>query len=149
MGPLVSAAGKVGGVIEGRLRKIVRIDSMDLWQVGDAIFIIRRLHEKYLAMSKNLGMASVDFEKAFDRVPREVVWWALRYLGVDEWIVSVIKAMYEDVLTKVRLNGRESRAFEKLKSNVDFHCRRCLVGENGLFQSVLLKVVVIEPNVKL
>ena len=37
----------------------------------------------------------------------------------------------------------------KLKSNTDFHCRRCLEGENGLFQSVLLKKVVIEPNVKL
>ena len=24
-------------------------------------------------------------------LPREVVWWALRYLGVDEWIVSVIE----------------------------------------------------------
>ena len=56
-------------------------------------------------------MAFVDLEKAFDRVPREVVWWALRYLGVDEWIVSVIKAMYEDATTKVRLNGRESNAF--------------------------------------
>ena len=37
----------------------------------------------------------------------------------------------------------------KLKSNTDFHCRRCLEGENGLFQSVLLKEVVIEPNMKL
>ena len=34
-----------------------------------------------------------DSEKSFDRVPREVVWWALRYLGVDEWIVSVIRAL--------------------------------------------------------
>ena len=43
-------------------------------------------------------------------------WWfgghrALRYLGVDEWIVSVIKAMNEDATTEVRLNGRESNAF--------------------------------------
>ena len=37
----------------------------------------------------------------------------------------------------------------KLKGNVDFHCRRCLEGENDLFQSVLLKNIVIEPNVKL
>ena len=29
------------------------------------------------------------------------------HMGVDEWIVSVIKAMYEDALTKVRMNGRE------------------------------------------
>ena len=55
-------------------------------------------------------MAFVDLEKAFDRVPREVVWWALRYLGVDEWIVSVIRAMNEEATTKVRLNGRESNA---------------------------------------
>ena len=34
-------------------------------------------------------------------------------------------------------------------SNVDFHCRRCLKDEKDLFQSVLLKEVVIEPNVKL
>ena len=40
-----------------------------------------------------------------------MVWWALRYLGVDEWIVSVIKAMYEDATTKVRLNERKSNAF--------------------------------------
>ena len=40
-----------------------------------------------------------------------LVWWALRYLGVGEWIVSVIRAMYEDATTKVKLNGRESKAF--------------------------------------
>ena len=27
----------------------------------------------------------------------------------------------------------------KLKSNVDFHCRRCMEGENGLFQSVFVE----------
>ena len=52
----------------------------------------------------------MDLEKAFDRVPKEEVWWALRYLGVHEWIVLVMKAMYEDATTKVRLNGRESNA---------------------------------------
>ena len=44
-------------------------------------------------------------------MPLKVVWWALRYLGVDELIVSVIKAMYEDATTKVKVNGRESEAF--------------------------------------
>ena len=32
-------------------------------------------------------MAFVDLEKAFNRVPHEVVWWALRRLRVDEWFV--------------------------------------------------------------
>ena len=35
----------------------------------------------------------------------------LKYLEVDEWIVSVIKAIYEDASTKVRMNGRERRGF--------------------------------------
>ena len=50
----------------------------------DAIFIVRQLQEKYLAKNKDLWMVFVDMEKAFDRVLREVVWWAPRYVGVDE-----------------------------------------------------------------
>ena len=69
------------------------------------IFIVCQLQEKYLVKNKELWMAFVDLENAFDRVPREVVWWALIYLGVNE-IVSVIKVMYEDASTKVRMNGR-------------------------------------------
>ena len=99
-------------VTEGRVRKIVRIDNMQFGflpgrSTTDAIFIVRQLQEKYLAKKKYLWMVYVDFEKACDRVSREVVWWALRYLGMDEWIVSVIKAMYEDASTKVQVNGRE------------------------------------------
>ena len=39
-------------------------------------------------------MAFVDPEKAFDHVPRKVKWWALRKLGVAEWIVRLVKGMY-------------------------------------------------------
>ena len=35
----------------------------------------------------------------------------MKSLGVDDWIVSVIKAMYEDATTRVKLNDRESRGF--------------------------------------
>jgi len=36
----------------------------------------------------------VDLEKAFDRVPREVISWAMRKLGVEEWLVSAVMYMY-------------------------------------------------------
>ena len=47
------------------------------------------------------------------------------------------------------IHNRCSGISGMLKSNADFHCRRCLEGENSLFQSVLLKEVVIECNVKM
>ena len=104
-------------VIEGRVRKILKIDSMQFgFMAGrgtiDAIFIVRQLQEKYMAKNKELWMVFVDLEKAFDRMPREVVWWALRYLGVDEWIVSVIRAMYEDATTKGAIKWERKQCFQ-------------------------------------
>ena len=56
-------------------------------------------------------MAFVDLEKAFDRVPREIVWWALQVVGVDEWIFKATQAMYDGATTAVRLRDRESKEF--------------------------------------
>ena len=74
----------------------------------DAIFILRHIQEKYLAKGKTLHFAFVDLEKAFDRVPRKVLWWALRKVGVDEWIVKVVTAMYENARSRVRVNDAYS-----------------------------------------
>ena len=49
----------------------------------DAIFVVKQLQEKYLAVNKGLYIALVDLEKAFDRVPWKVIWWALRKLGME------------------------------------------------------------------
>ena len=58
----------------------------------DAIFILRQLQEKHLAKNKKLYFAFVDLEKAFDRVPRKVIWWAMQKLGIEEWIVRFVQA---------------------------------------------------------
>ena len=36
-------------------------------------------------------MAFVNLEKAFDRVPRKIIWWALRKFSVEEWIVRCMQ----------------------------------------------------------
>ena len=53
----------------------------------------------------------MDLEKAFDRFPRDLLWWSLWQSGVDEWIVRVIQSMHEGALTSVKLGVGESVEF--------------------------------------
>jgi hypothetical protein len=104
-------------VIEKKVRERVKLDSMQFgFRPGrgttDAIFIIRQIQEKYLAKGRDVWMAFVDLEKAFDRVPREVLWWALRSAGIEEWIVNVIKSLYCGASTSVKLQSCETDEFE-------------------------------------
>ena len=78
----------------------------------DAIFIMRQVQEKHQANKKNLYYAFVDLEKAFDRVPREVVRLALRKLGVDEWLIRTVMALYTEACTVVRTDAGRSESFE-------------------------------------
>ena len=42
-------------------------------------------------------MASVDLGRALGRVPRDVVWWAVRRLGIDEWLVRLVQSVCRGV----------------------------------------------------
>src|SRR6267154_4514775 len=100
-------------VIEARIRKMVKLEEKQFgFSPGkgttDAIFIVRQVQEKFLEKQKELWMTFVDLDKAFDRVLRDVVWLTLRHVGVEEWIVNLIKSMYEGVTTSVKINGEES-----------------------------------------
>ena len=97
-------------VLGRRLRQAVEIDKMQFgFRPGtgttDAIFIAKQLQERYRGKHRELWLAFVDLEKAFDKVPRKVVEWAMRKLGVEEWLVRVVMAMYKYARTKIRSYG--------------------------------------------
>ena len=77
----------------------------------DAIFIARQVQEKHLAKKKELYFAFVDLEKAFDRVPRKVVRWALRVSQVDEWLGEAVMALFEEANTVIRTGAGDSNSF--------------------------------------
>src|SRR5437870_449900 len=78
-------------------------------------------------------MAFIDLEKAFDRVQREVLWWALREVEVEEWLIKVIQSLYEGATTSVKLISGESQPFEV---KVGVH--------QGLVLSPLLFIIVLK-----
>ncbi|KAK3553157.1 hypothetical protein QTP86_031731 [Hemibagrus guttatus] len=103
-------------VVEARLRKVVEICEqqygfMPRKSTTDAIFALRILMEKYRDGQKELHCVFVDLEKAYDRVPREELWYCMRKSGVVEKYVRVMQDMYERSRTVVRCAVGQTEEF--------------------------------------
>ena len=61
----------------------------------DVIFIIRLMMERYETAGKKLFTIFVNLKEALDRIPREVIWWALKkgYLSKFERKIKAIMKM--------------------------------------------------------
>ena len=104
-------------IINTIIREQVNIDSMQFgFMEGrgttDDIFILRQLQEEHINAGKNLHFAFVDLEKAFDRVPRQVIWWAMRKLGVQEWLIRWVQSLYRGARSSVRIGDTYSEEFQ-------------------------------------
>jgi len=75
----------------------------------------------------------VGLEKALNGVPRKVIRWAMRKLGVEEWLVSAVMSMYTGSKMVARTVYGNSCSFE---IKVGMH--------QGSALSPLLFVIVIE-----
>ena len=103
-------------IVEGRLRNIIEIDEQQFGftkgkSTVDAAFIVRQVQEKYLEGNKKVYMCFVDLEKAYDRIPRRVVYWCLRKRGVPEKLVRLVEMMYEGASTRVQTKYGRTEAF--------------------------------------
>ena len=50
-------------------------------------------------------------EKAFDRVPGDVVRWAMRKLNIDEWLTETVMAMHELSNSTVKVDSTVGSKF--------------------------------------
>ena len=128
------------GVMDSAVRKMVDINKLQFSYVPergntDAIFVARprTLQEKYRAADKPLYFAFIYLENAFDRAPREVLWWPFRSLGINDWAVRVNRACMPMARSRVRVNGQ---CIGKFNVGVDVH--------QGSVLNNLLSILVIE-----
>ena len=77
----------------------------------DAIHIARQLQEKFLQKKQKLYHIFVDLEKAFDKIPRQSIEWALRRQLVPEWLVRAVMCLYQNSSSQVRFAGTMSTKF--------------------------------------
>ncbi|MCJ8739627.1 hypothetical protein PDJAM_G00049210 [Pangasius djambal] len=104
-------------VVEARLRKVAEICEqqygfMPRKSTTDAIFALRMLMEKYRDGQRELHCVFVDLEKAYDRVPREELWYCMRKSGVAEKYVRVVQDMYERSRTVERCAVGQTEEFK-------------------------------------
>ena len=77
----------------------------------NAVYVARRIQEGYLAKQKKLYMCYVDLEKAFHRVLRKVVEWAMKNKGIPEALFRAVMSLYKGAKTKVKVGTHLSEEF--------------------------------------
>nr|XP_049577496.1 glycine receptor subunit alpha-3 isoform X1 [Syngnathus scovelli] len=116
---LLSLPGKVySGVLERRVRREVE-PRIQEEQCGfhpgrgtvDQLYTLGRILEGAWEFAQPVHMCFVDLEKAFDRVPREVLWRVLREYGVPSQLIRAVRSLYHRCQSLVRISGSKSDSF--------------------------------------
>ena len=96
---------KIERIVVKLIRQQLEIDEIQFGYMPEcgttnAIFILRQLQEIHLAKKKkkkkSFYFAVIDMEKVFDQVPSDAFWRACRKLGIEEWLVKIVKLMYRN-----------------------------------------------------
>ena len=90
-------------VLDKGLRKVITINDMQFGCIpGKGAFILRRIQEECSSKQKKLYMYFAYLEKAFDRVPKKVVKWAMRRIGITEALVGAVMSLYKGAKIHVK-----------------------------------------------
>ena len=78
----------------------------------DQIFVLKQLVEKYREKRKELYVAFMKLEKAYDKVCKEELWRVLRECGVDVHLIRSMSSLYTVSRACVVLGSRVGEMFE-------------------------------------
>lgn len=90
----------------------VQFGFRDRRSTTDAIFILHSLIQKIISKRLKLWCAFIDFERAFDTVNREALWHKLLEIGISCKMLTMLKAIYSNVKSCIKLNMQISDFFD-------------------------------------
>jgi hypothetical protein len=72
-------------------------------RTGDQVFVLRTLIEECRLAKDPLFVCFVDFTKAYDTVPRHLLWYKMQHrLGIEGWFLQAVQALYASVPMAVK-----------------------------------------------
>ena len=80
----------------------------------DQVFVLRTLIERARADRQPLYSCYVDFKKAYDTIPRDLLWLKLQRIGVHGEFLRAVQALYAEVPMGVQLADGMSTTFQSL-----------------------------------
>ena len=72
---------------------------------ADHIFVLKNIIDKYLGNGKKVYACFIDYEKAYDNVWREGLYYKMMKLGITKNIITLIKNMYDKNKQSLKMNG--------------------------------------------
>jgi hypothetical protein len=103
-------------IIEHRLRGVTNVTENQFgFMLGrstmETIFLIRQLMKRCREQKKDMHVIFIDLEKVYDKVPRNVIWWALQKHKVSTKYIALVKDIYDNVVTSVRTSDGNTNDF--------------------------------------
>lgn len=78
----------------------------------DNVSLIRDILSVSSLLGVNLGFISIDQQKAFDRVEHQYLWDTLEAFGFSSDFIGMIKVLYQDTESLLKINGGLSAPFK-------------------------------------
>ena len=78
----------------------------------DCVFILHTLVQRLLSEKKHLYCAFIDYEKAFDSISRDTLWYKLFEIGVSTKMLNMLKSLYNQVSACVKSYSNISDFFD-------------------------------------
>ena len=78
----------------------------------DCVFVLNEIVNNFIQKGKKLFAFFIDYNKAFDCIIRENLWFKLSKCSVRGKMLNIIMSMYKCVKTRIVVNGEKSEPFD-------------------------------------